>query len=184
MKMIIKPIFAIAIQLFLCLPTGASAEPFWKDENGNPVPNTEFRSAVNGFAGWLVVTPDADWQAKWETPSKTIPRFNTANTVRRDERLFVLIFFSNPKLTDKQMAEVTCDINVTRPNGTSSIHQVDAVCSRGELKGNPSNVYLSAPIIGFIGEPKDPAGKWVVGVTLKDNIRHVSVPLTTSFTLQ
>jgi hypothetical protein len=128
-------IFVGVISLLLPATATIAQDSFWKDENGNPIPNTEFRSGVNGFGGWLVVTPDADWQAKWETPSNSIPRFNTADTIRRDERLFILIFFSNPELTDKQMADVTCDIDVTRPDESSSVHQVNAVCFRGELKG-------------------------------------------------
>jgi hypothetical protein len=161
----------------------SAEEPLRKDEHGNPAPNTEFRNATNGFGGWLVVTPDSDWQAKWETSPETVPRFNTAETVKRGGELFILIFFSNPKLSDNQTADVTCDIDVTRADGSSSIHQIDAVCFRGELK-TPSRIYLSAPIIRFIGEPKDPAGKWVVRVTLKDNVRHVSLPLKTSFMLE
>ena len=180
----IRLIFAVALQLFLSFPTAAVEEPFWKDEHGKLVPNTDFRAAVGGFGGWLVVTPDADWQTKWDTSPETVPRFTTAETVKRGGELFILIFFSNPKLTDKQMADITCDIDVTRADGSSSIHQLDLVCFRGELKGAPTNIYLSAPTIRFIGEPKDPAGKWLVRVILKDNVRHVSLPLKTSFTLQ
>ena len=80
-------------------------------------------------------------------------------------------------------ADVTCDIDVVRPDGTSSVHQVDVVCFGGALKGSTTNVYLSAPILNFVGEANDPAGKWSVRVTLKDNIHHVSLPLKTSFTL-
>ena len=78
---------------------------------------------------------------------------------------------------------MTCDIDVVRPDGTSSVHQVDVVCFRGALRGSPTNVYLSAPILNFAGESNDPTGKWSVRVILKDNIRHVSLPLKTSFTL-
>ncbi len=95
----------------------------------------------------------------------------------------MLTFFANPKLTEKGVADVTCDIDVVKPDGTSSVHQVDAVCFRGDLGGPATNVYLSAPILNFVGEPNDPAGKWLVHITLKDNIRRVSLPLKTSFTL-
>lgn len=68
-------------------------------------------------------------------------------------------------------------------DGTSSVHQTDAVCFHGELEGTVTNVYLSAPILDFVGEESDPGGKWFVYVTLKDNNRHVSLPLKTSFIL-
>jgi hypothetical protein len=156
---------------------------FWRDENGNLAPNTEARSAVNGFGGWLVVTSDADWRSKWETPSNTVPHFTEAKAVPRGKHIFILTFFANPKLTEKGIADVACDIDVIRPDGTSSVHQADAVCFRGELKGTPTNVYLSAPILDFIGEENDPGGKWLVHVTLKDNNRRISLPLKTSFIL-
>jgi len=170
--------------LFLSLGAALLAEDrFWRDENGNLAPNSESRSAVSGFGGWLVVTSDADWRAKWETPSNTVPHFTEAKVVARGQHIFILIFFANPKLAETGIADVACDIDVIRPDGSSSVHQADAVCFHGELKGTPSNVYLSAPILDSIGEVNDPAGRWLVHVTLKDNNRHVSLPLKTSFML-
>jgi Flp pilus assembly protein TadG len=170
--------------LFLMIGVAALAEDrFWRDERGGFAANTEARSAVGGFGGWLVVTSDSDWQAKWETSPSTVPRFTEAKTVARGKPIFILTFFANPKLTESGAADVTCDIDVVKPDGTSSVHQVDAVCFRGELKGPATNVYLSAPILNFVGESNDPAGKWLVRVTLKDNIRHMSLPLRASFIL-
>jgi hypothetical protein len=170
--------------LFGIIAVVALAEDrFWRDEQGNFVPGTQARNAVEGFGGWLVVTSDSDWQSKWETSPDTVPRFTEAKTVARGKTICILTFFANPKLTEGGAADVTCDIDVVRPDGTSSVHQVDAVCFRGALRGPPTNVYLSAPILNFVGESNDPAGKWSVRVTLKDNVRHVSLPLKTSFTL-
>jgi hypothetical protein len=156
---------------------------FWRDEHGNFAPNTEARSAIEGFGGWLVVTSDGDWKQKWETSPDTVPRFSDANAVKQGKHVFILTFFANAKLTATGEADVTCDIDVIRPDGRSSVHQVGAVCFRGQLKGAVTNVYLSAPILDFVGEPSDPVGKWLVRITLKDNVRHVSLPLKTSFTL-
>jgi hypothetical protein len=170
--------------LFFIIALVAMAEDrFWRDDHGNFSPNTEARNAVAEFGGWLVVTSDSDWQAKWETSPDTVPRFTEAKAVARGETIFILTFFANPKLTESGDADVTCDIDVVKPDGTSSVHQVDVVCFRGALGGPPKNVYLSAPILNFVGEANDPAGKWSIRVTLKDNIRRVSVPLKTSFTL-
>jgi hypothetical protein len=47
----------------------------WKDQSGHLTRNTESRNSVNGFGGWLVITSDADWKTKWETPSDTVSRF-------------------------------------------------------------------------------------------------------------
>ena len=175
--------FRLVFLFFMIAVMALAEDRFWRDEHGNFVSRTEARNAVGRFGGWLVVTSDSDWQAKWETSPDTVPRFTEAKTVARGKTIFILTFFGNPKLTESGEADVTCDIDVVKPNGTSSVHQVDVVCFRGALRGPTTNVYLSAPILNFVGESNDPIGKWSVRVTLKDNIRHVSLPLKTSFTL-
>ena len=154
----------------------------WHDQKGNPAINTDDRKSVNGFGGWVIVTSDANWKEKWETPSSTAPSFTSAKYVPRGQPIYVLTFFANPQLTAEGNAEVMCDIDVTRPNGTSSTHQENAVCFKGALK-EPRLTYLSGPVIGFVGDPGDPSGEWLVRITLKDEVRHVAVPLKTSFVL-
>ena len=170
--------------VLLLLIAATLAQEAWKDEQGRPLPNTDSRRSINGFGGWLLVTSDTDWRAKWEAPSTNVPRFNEANTVARGKQLFVLTFFANPQLNSAGNADVSCDIHTLRPNGTSSVDQKDAICFNGAPKENPRNMYLCAVIIGFVGDPGDPAGEWLVHITLKDNVRHVSLPLKTSFVLQ
>lgn len=164
--------------------TQAKEPPFWKDDKGNPAPNTEFRSAKDNFGGWLFITPDTDWKQKWETSPETVPNFRVSDKVHQGEKLFILIFFSNPKTDKQNIVDVTCDIDLVRPDGTSSIHQKDIACLRGKIGDSPYNVRLSAPVLQFTGEPKDPNGKWIVRVVLKDNQRGTALPLKTSFTLE
>jgi hypothetical protein len=94
-----------------------------------------------------------------------------------------LTFFANPALGDCGVADVTCDLRVVRPDGSTSINEQNATCFRGQVKGNPMNLYLSGPVLGFVGEPSDIAGIWKVEVILKDNRRKVELPLTTFFKL-
>jgi hypothetical protein len=168
---------------------GASApaahqEAFWKDASGKAAPETRFRKSVKGFGGWLVVTSDQDWEQKWNTPADTTPSFTEATAVERGGRLFVLLLFSNPALTKSGRAVVKCDIEVERPDNTISTLLHDAVCFEGPLSGPAHNLYLSAPVIGFVGEQDDPAGEWTVRVEMKDKVRGATVPLETSFTLE
>lgn len=158
--------------------------PGWNDQQGNVVPNTESRASVDGFAGSLLVTPDADWREKWDTPSNTTPHFNEAKVVAKGKKIFLLTFFSNPQLSDDGRADVLCDIDIVRPDGRTSSHQMDLVCFQGKIAGNPNNIYLSSPVVAFSGDPDDPVGVWVVRVALKDQHRHVVLPLRSSFTLQ
>ena len=159
-------------------------EMVWKDQAGNLAGDTAARRSKNGFGGQLIVTPDADWKEKWDTSPETVPQYTTSETVERGKQLFILIFFVNPKVDDKNNANVTCDIQSIRPDGSFSINHHEVVCFRGKLEGSAYHIRLSAPVIKFVGEPKDPAGKWMIRVTLKDNYRNVRLPLQTSFMLK
>lgn len=172
------------IVLFAISSVTFGRDDFWKDQYGHPAPDTEYRRTINGFGGWLLVTSDANWRKKRATPSQTIPRFKEVKTVARGERIFFVVFFANPKLTRERRADITCDVDLIRPNGVSSLHKTDVVCFQGQLKRSPDKVYLSAPVIGFVGEPADPVGKWMVRISLKDNVRHIALPLQTSFILE
>lgn len=151
---------------------------------GAGIPAIGPKGSADGFSGLLMVTPDADWKEKWDTPASETPRFNTTDEVARGGKVFVLIFLANPGLGADGSADVTCDLEVLRPDATLSSHQDGVMCFKARPQGPATNVYLAAPVVVFTGDPGDPAGAWTVRVTLRDNIRHVNVPLATSFTLK
>jgi hypothetical protein len=93
----------VTAAILLLVSTTSADIGFWKDEAGRAIPETEARKSKNDFAGWLLVTPDENWQAKWNTPPHTVPSFKEAREVNRGKKLFVLIFFSNPKLDSSGM---------------------------------------------------------------------------------
>ncbi len=156
----------------------------WKDPLGRIQPDTDERKAQNGFGGWLLITDDNEWQAKWQTGPQVVPHFNLVRNVNKGQPLYALTFFSNPMRSDKGEADISCDIDLRRPDGSASYAQHDAACFKGSLRDHPEYLYLSAPIIKFIGEQNDPYGEWQVNITLKDNIGHTTLPLKTSFILQ
>ena len=137
---------------------------------------------MNGFSGWLMPTSDMDWRKKWETPSATTPQFTEARTVTVGQRISVLTLFSNPQLR-RGAADITCDLEIVRPNGIADRH-ADVVCYRGPIHEDARHVFLSSQVVEFVGEKDDPKGRWIVRVTLRDNLRRVSLPLTTSFVLR
>lgn len=159
-------------------------ETGWKDTQGRMQPDSDARKAQNGFGGWLLVTADDDWKTKWETQTDATPRFSMAATVAKGKPVYVLTFFSNPKLDEQGGADISCDIDLRKPDGSASFQQTDATCFKGALKGQPNYLYLSAPVIRFIGEQEDPYGAWQISITLKDNVGRTNLPLKTSFILQ
>jgi hypothetical protein len=166
--------------------TAAAQAPsaFWKDADGKPLQETESRKSQDGFAGTLLVTIDEDWQKKWNTPPETRPSFRMAETVPYGKKVFVLVFFSNPKPDAQGNVNVRCDLQMAGPDGKLTLDQKDATCYAGRIAGSPFNLYLSAPVIEFSGDPGDPAGTWEVRVVLRDAVRDVALPLKASFGLK
>jgi hypothetical protein len=140
--------------------------------------------SINGFGGSLVVTPDSDWEAKWNTSPETIPHFSGAKNVSYGEQLTILAFYINPKTNASGELDVLCDIKVTRPDGSSSANAKGVQCAAGKLQGNPRNVRLASAVIKYVGEEGDPPGKWIVEVTLIDKVRGTAIPLEAHFNLR
>jgi len=169
----------------LALMSAASAQTaVWKDKDGNPVPETEARRSLNGLAGSVFITSDADWREKWNTPAQTTPQFTEAKSVPKGKQVFILTLFANPKLDAGGKADLACDIDLLKPDGSSAMHQADVMCYQGATPGSPYNMRLSAPVIGFSGDADDPAGVWTVRVALKDKVANTVLPLKTSFILE
>ncbi len=155
----------------------------WHDQSGNLVPESSSMRSRDDFGGSLLITPDDDWKAKWNTPAEAMPNFNSADVVPYGKKVYVLIFFANPKLDSSGVANVRCDIQITDPTGKVAMLKKDLICFSEKIAGSQFNTYLSAPVFVFNGEPEDPPGEWIVDVSLRDANRHVDLPLRSSFKL-
>jgi hypothetical protein len=180
-----RSVLTATVAVLTLLDHGAiAAEVGWRDSAGKPAPESPAQRSVNGFGGWLMVTPDKDWKEKWNTPAESTPMFTTADHVRQGETITILVFFSNAKLTADRSVNITCDLRVTRPDKTFSIDEKAVTCASGPIPGPATNLYLSNLVLGFVGEPNDPPGKWLVEVMLHDNVAKIDIPLQTSFVLK
>ena len=178
-----KTLIAIAL-IFVSVVT--MAENFgWRDQDGRPVPNTDAMKTINGFGGWLVVTPDKDWEEKWNTPAENIPHFNEAKDVSYGQELTILIFFTNPRADKNGLMNITCDIQVIRPDETYSIDAKDVSCANWEAPPEQYkyNLLLTQAVIKYVGEPSDLPGTWKVKINLKDKNSGIEIPLRTEFYL-
>lgn len=174
-------------QLFalLLVPLLAWGQPSgWRDRGGQVIPNSDSMKTVAGFAGTLLVTTDEDWKQKWETPPDTTPNFNRAEDVPYGKRVYVLIFFANPKPDASGEVKVNCDLQITSPTGKVTFQQNGMSCFVGKIAGSLTNMYLSSPVLAFSGDPGDPAGTWLVQAKLRDEVRAVELPLRYEFRLR
>jgi hypothetical protein len=169
--------------LFLAAQCAAAADSPWHTPDGKPVPDSDAMKGANGFGASLVLTPDADWQAKWNTPPDTAPRFRTTSRVKVGEKVTLLIFILNPKVGANGEVDVRCDIAIRKPDGSVATAEKDLACLRGALQGDPRHVRLAVPVVAFEGEASDPLGQWRVEVSVKDALRDTTLPLKVLFTL-
>jgi hypothetical protein len=161
-----------------------SAENFhWLTHGGEKAPDSKNQKSINGFGGWLIVTPDKDWAEKWNTPRENIPYFSEADEVVLGEELTILPFFANPKLDQDSKFKIICDIKVQKPDGSYSINEKGVSCAEGKLTIDPLSIFLTQTIIKYIGESGDPFGRWTVYFDITDSLRGVTIPLETSFKL-
>jgi hypothetical protein len=179
-----KHLLSAALASLLLTGPAQSQSSFWRDSTGKPVAETESMKSKNDFAGSLLATTDEDWEKKWNTPPETKPNFNKAGTVPYGKKVFILTFVANPKLDQLGNANVRCDLQISSPMGKVALAQKDMACLAGQIKGNPYNLRLSAPIITFSGDPGDSPGIWVVEVVLRDAVRNVELQLRTTFVLK
>lgn len=172
-----------ALPLLLSLAAAASSPPSparatSSDSRGHAT------ASSNGVKALLLVTSDKDWKQKWDTSPHTIPQFTVADSIAEGGELAVLTFVTGPGLNAVNRTEVDCDLRVTRPDGTFSIDHHDLPCFHAELRGHPDNTFLTQAGFSFVAEPKDLRGNWKIDVTVKDRVRNVELPLSTSFVLE
>lgn len=178
----IRSLWLVGLLLF---PLPSVAQSGWVDMKGKPVAETDSAKSRDGFSATLVITPDQDWQQKWDTPPETIPRFSEADEVGPDGELFILTFLSNPKVDSASgMTDVACDFVILRPDGSDSTRERDLPCFTVKLPGDPRSVYLSSAALKYVAEPTDQRGRWIVSVTVKDRLRGVVIPLSASFVVR
>ena len=164
-------------------PAIAMAQDVWRSPDGKAILETPARKARNGLGVSLVITSDPDWQVKWDTPSHVVPNFNEAEKVSPGGRLSILTFVVNPKPDASNNLNVSSHIEVTRPNGTSSVDSPGLRCLAGKLAGPATNVRLCEAVIQFSADPGDPVGSWKVKVTVRDENRATEIPVEGSFRL-
>jgi len=171
---------AMALLSALLFSGMAGAQEFaWRDAEGKAEPDTEWRKSSRGFGAMLLNTSESDWYGKWHTPD--VPHLMHAEPVVKGGQIVTMIFIANPAPGPDGGVYVLCDLNVQRPDGTHA-HGVDGQpCLWGILLGNPGDPHLARFAHTFIGEEGDPPGTWKVIVTVRDEVRDVTLELRTSF---
>lgn len=170
---------ALIAAAVLAVASDAPAQA-WRGPDGTPSPPSESRKEVEGFSAMVLVTPDLDWQAKWNTPPDVIPEFRESDSVARGETVAILIFLSSPKIVDGAI-DTKVDLRVIEPDGAPQADLKAEPCLTGPAKEIGANVLLCESSMLFFASPTDPVGEYTVEVVVRDLNRGVEVPLRTRF---
>lgn len=164
-------------------PLAPTTHPGWQESGRGPAAETPHRRSAGGFGGWLLVTPDADWEMEWLTPADHTPHFSETDSLAIGEKVTILIFASNAKRDASGRVDVACDIRIRRADGSFAVDEKGIGCLSGQPEGPTHSILLSNVQIEFVGEAKDPVGDWTIEVTLTDRNRLVTLPLRRVVTL-
>lgn len=153
-----------------------------RNAKADPAAEVEWRRTNNGFGAMVVVTADPQWKRKWSAPTSRVPRVAPAKGLRIGEKVWALLFLTNPLQDEKGNVDVTCDLRMIRPNGRISEHR-DVKALRKKTIPVPGQTYMSEFVLTMVGEEKDPVGEWVVEFVVRDRKRGVEVPVVSRYTL-
>lgn len=168
----------VAVLLSLAVPSVALA----KTADSRVSEECQTRREINGFAATVCITPDPDWKTKCLAPRKTVPRVEQTASLRIGEKVWALIFVTNPLPDATGNVNVTCDLRMVRPNGKISEHR-DLPALRKKLEGTNRLTHLSEFVLTMKGEETDPVGEWVIEIVVHDKNRGVDVPIIGRYTL-
>jgi hypothetical protein len=172
----------LLLVILLALPLSAFAEG-WTDPYGYPLPNTENKKTIAGFSGWLLITSDPDWKEKFDSAESVLPQLTTVNEIGLGEKITILTLYKNPQIDTENRIDLTCDLKITRPDGTLSSDETDLTCASEELIGPADNIRRTYLVIDFIAELKDLYGVWTIEIILKDRNAKIEIPLKERFAL-
>ncbi|MFT3831650.1 MAG: hypothetical protein QM691_18295 [Opitutaceae bacterium] len=142
----------------------------------------EWRQMRDGFGAAVMVTADPEWKRKWGAPGSRLPRVEQTDSLHIGEKVWALLFLTNPTADLEGNVDVTCNLRMIRPNGKVTVHRgLRALHCRTVPV---PRTYLSEFVLTMVGEENDPVGEWVVEFTVRDKVRGVDVPVTGRYTLK
>ncbi len=158
------------------------ALPAWAGSNTGTLSGAVSREA-KGLHGLLLMTPDPDWQAKWDTPADTTPYIATTTEIYLGDTLSILGFVANPATDQQGEVNIFCAIQLVNATGKAVVAQPEVPCLEGKLSGPAKHSYLLPVGAQVLAELSDEPGRWTVHYQITDKHRAVTLKLQAHFDL-
>ena len=147
--------------------------------------NADIYKATSGnFHAVLMPVDEADL-VEWDKPENEGPNIQFKKRATCGDKVALKIVFSGMGLTDKNIIDVTYDIEVLSPDGTSysgGVHK-DVPALKGVVL-KPNNVFNNQGVLTLRFEPEDQTGKYDITATVRDNIGNHELTLKQSIELE
>lgn len=154
----------------------------WISRDKQPLVDTEYRKAKNGFGSILIITNETDFFEKWHTPSETF-EYETLKNVEKGDYFIIAIIFINPGVSSGGNTDITYDVKITNPDGTTYANVPNLnVWNREPPKVN--TLGLSERYLTIKMEPGDQVGKYKVETKVRDRMKNVEYILTRDYTVE
>ena len=123
--------------------------------------------AIDGF---IVQTTDYSFSEKWScTSNSSIAIIPEADTVFRDQKLYVTAIAGDYQLAANKMADVTYSIKIFRPDKTIYAQYDNMPILKGKVQ-NVNLFQMSEYIISLVFEDDDILGTYQIEVVITDNV--------------
>ncbi len=144
--------------------------------------NTDNVKSQGNFGAQLWLIADARFFQDWRKPDS--PSLDPVDTAVRSQPIFTAIVFYGPAREAKGQASVTYDLVVRRPDGTVYSERKDLVGCQATVPADERMLCLGRDYLNINLAPDDPAGKYTVEATVRDNVGKAAVTLKKEFTVQ
>lgn len=183
MKRLVASALSVLLVGLSCLPALAQSRAEGLLDQAASGSNT-LPIGKGAFTGSLLITPDRDWEQKWDTPPEVVPHFNAADEVAVGEPVTVLVFFSSPSLSARQEASISAQVSLLRPDGSLEIPPKTSACFEGSIDRFAEAIRLCSTSIELTPTSDDMKGVWTVRAVLKDHVSGATVPMEKTFRLR
>lgn len=131
-----------------------------------------------GFVALAFVISDSTFFERWERPET--PRIQPDTRYARGETAYPILIFQTDTLDESGHVDLTFDIAVTRPDGTSypGTPVTELIAWQG---APPPGLVLARSKVSLVFEAQDQLGLYTVDIMLHDMGRNKSFPLSLSF---
>ncbi|MBE7211430.1 MAG: hypothetical protein INR65_10470 [Gluconacetobacter diazotrophicus] len=142
--------------------------------------DTDNIKSQGNFGAQLWLVADPQFFQNWRKPDS--PSLDPVEAAVRGQPLYTVIVFYGPARDAKSQASVTYDLVVRRPDGSVYAENKDLVGCQSPAPADERMLCLGRDHLNITLAPDDPAGKYTIEATVRDNVGKAAVTLKQAFT--